>query len=60
MEVGVGGDRGVRAMAVTKPDEGPATILLRPMAGYIVRAQEQSLGIAMNVTIITEDAIIAA
>ena len=61
MEIGVPGVRGVRAaMAATKPNDGTATILLRPMVGDIAGGQAKRLVIAMNVTIITEDAAIAA
>ena len=62
MEIGVPGVRGARAAMglVTKPDDGTVTILLQHMAGEIAGALAEILGIAMNVTTVTEDVIIAA
>ena len=60
-----GGDRGVRGtlpivLVVTKPCDDTATILLLPMAAATATDQAQNQETAMNVTIITEDALIVA
>ena len=60
-----GGDRGVRGtlpivLVVTKPCDDTATILLLPMAAATATDQALNQETAMNVTIITEDALIVA
>ena len=60
-----GGDRGVRGtlpivLVVIKPCDVAATILLLPTAAATATDQAQNQETAMNVTIITEDALIVA
>lgn len=62
MEDGVRGVRGTmpRVLVGTKLCDETATILILPMAAATATDQAQNQETAMNVTIITEDALIVA